>query len=394
MPLAETGKAISEVSTLLKNLLTATTGVDVHIGRPEPPSVTTTKRLNLFLYEIHFDESLKNFSLDDGQPAPLWLVLHYLLTAFESGESDTAEAHELLGQGLQALCGFNFRPRAPVPPPLEDNPDLLKLTFDETGSELLARLMQGPDDRYRCSVGFQVRPVLIAPAEPPAYSLLVGVDYTSTPPTVIGEDGVHNLVLPSMGPVITAVTPDRFDVGDSVTLTGTDLGSPDLSVTLGPIELPATAQRPDRLTFALPATLNAGTTISAGSHPVAVVQTLASGRRRSSNLLVGGLRPRLTGAIATGLTRVHPLDPSSSVFGMLELNGFLLGTAADDVFVALYADGHVVRAFDVVTPVAPPQTKLQVTIDTDHAVPPATYRVILRVNGQQAIGSPAVSWIV
>ena len=38
--------------------------------------------------------------------------------------------------------------------------------------------MQGTDERYRLSVAFQVRPVMIVPAAEPHAALLVGIDYT------------------------------------------------------------------------------------------------------------------------------------------------------------------------------------------------------------------------
>jgi len=61
----------------------------------------------------------------------------------------------------------NFlQPTAAATDPLRDNPNELKITFDAATVELLSKLMQGPDQRYRCSAAFQVRPVLIVPAEP------------------------------------------------------------------------------------------------------------------------------------------------------------------------------------------------------------------------------------
>ena len=65
--------------------------------------------LNLFLYETAFDATLRNLSLRDGEPPPLWLVLKFLLTAFDRDErSDSAAAHELLGSGMSALHELNF----------------------------------------------------------------------------------------------------------------------------------------------------------------------------------------------------------------------------------------------------------------------------------------------
>src|SRR3712207_7449627 len=41
-----------------------------------------------------------------------------------------------------------------------------------------------------------------------SFSLLVGVDYTTSPaPTIIGEAGVHIPVIPSLGATITEISP-------------------------------------------------------------------------------------------------------------------------------------------------------------------------------------------
>ena len=131
-------------------------------------------KLNLFLYETAFDPQLRNLALRDGEPPPLWLVLKFLLTAFDADESsDTAAAHELLGRGMSALHELNFLRLDPlvaldVRLALENNPEPLKLTFDESSVDLLSKIMQGTDERYRLSVAFQMRPVMIVPAQPAA----------------------------------------------------------------------------------------------------------------------------------------------------------------------------------------------------------------------------------
>ena len=299
MALADSGRAIGAVTQLLQSRLFGALGSlpqapiqEVTVGRPEPkPTAGTKPRLNLFLYEVEFDGHLMNVSLDAGQPAPAWLVLRYLMTAFDNeGESDSTRAHEILGQGIRVLQASNFlSPTAQTTPALGDNPDLLKLTFEDASSELLSRLMQGSDERYRCSVAFQVRPVLVAPAEPPSYSLLVGVDYLGG--TVPGEDAVHVPVLASLGPEITRLDPDTPETGEEVTVEGIDLHLGALSVLLGSERLGATSQKPDRLTFRVPSSLEDGTRLSAGSHAVYVEQALPAGRRRKSNPLLAGLWP-------------------------------------------------------------------------------------------------------
>jgi Pvc16 N-terminal domain/IPT/TIG domain len=396
MAFEDSGRAIGAVTRLLRDRLQArlqSSLSDVTVGRPEPPrGAVNNPRLNLFLYGVQFDGHLANLSLDEGQPAPLWLVLRYLLTAFDrNGESDSINSHELLGQGMRELQDLNFLAANGIVA-LNDSPDMLKITFEDASTELLSKLMQGSDEKYRCSVAFQVRPVMIATGTPPEYSLLVGVDYQNS--VIIGEDGIQIPVLPSLAPAITSVSPARFEVGATVTVQGVDLHLPGLAVRMGPIELPVTSQRPDRLTFVVVPALANGTTISAGNHPLAVVQTLPNGKRRSSNLLGAGLMPRVTAAAArTNLTA------AGLVFGFLDLDGELLGSSDDDLFVALFANGRTVRMLDrQVAPPAPPppppvpaQTRASVELPEALAVPTGAYRVIVRVNGQQARNSPPLA---
>ncbi len=399
MPLADTAKAIGVVTELLKDRLTNRSGLPVTAEHIEAAATTNGKKLNLFLYEALFDPNLKNVSLDQGQPPPLWLVLKYLLTAFDdSGESDTSQAHGYLGEGVRALQELSFLPLANLPgsaiDALTDNPEPLKITFDETPSDLLSRVMQGSNERYRLSLGFQVRPVMIVTREIPTHSLLVGVDYTKDPNEEIGEDGIQIPVVPSMGPRLTEVTPSKIETDPNpqlqsvLTLSGSDLNLSGLAVKLGPEELAITAQQPNNLRCRVDGDIAEGRTVSAGSHPLSVVQTLPTGRRRSSNLLIASLLPKLIEAKFTA-------SSTSGERGTITLEGVLLGREEDDILVAFYQNGEVVRTFDEIKAVPPAQatdpeqTRLELTLKTDD-IQPGKYRVILRVNGQQAKASPEV----
>lgn len=393
MALADTGRAIGAVTRHLVQQLTTATGLSVNVGRPEQGR-SAGQRFNLFLYEIEFDPHLKNHALDEGLPPPLWLVLKYLITAFDSGgDSDTAEALDFLGAGLRALQQASIMSFAnltlPVDPdllPLVDNPEPLHLTFDEATADMLSKIMQGTDEQYRMSAAFQVRPVMIATGEPPSYSLLVGVDYTAAPPAVIGEQGVQNAVLPSLGPVLDRVEPATFEPGDEITLHGSDLHLAGLRVQLGPVELPVIAQRADELRCRLDPAAVDPAVISAGSHPLAVVQPLPFGRSRSSNLLIAHLRP-----ILDTVTLVPPVSPSTvppvGVYADFDIQGRLLGLDRDDTYAALYRNGAVVRMLDTLVAAPgspPPQTLRRVSMHAADAVPPGDYLVLIRVNGVQA----------
>jgi uncharacterized protein DUF4255 len=388
MSLADSGTAIGAVTRLLQDHLIRR-GFEVSIGKPEDAADTdsTTPKLNLFLYETAFDPHLRNVSLRDGELPPLWLVLKFLLTAFDAAESsDTAVAHDLLGRGMSAIHELNFLRLDPLVAPnvrlaLENNPEPLKLTFDESNLDVLSKIMQGNDERYRLSVAFQIRPVMIVPGSLPRSSLLVGVDYTTTPETIIGRDGVQIDVIPSLAAQLDRVEPARFEAGATLTIYGDDISGTDMEVVLGDVTLTVVERHVDRLVATVegsPGTpIASGTTLSAGEMPLVVRRRLSPTRTRSSNLLAARLLPTVTGA--------------SMVAGTLQLQGVLLGTDADDVVVIFYrpSDGATVHLFDTVTTAADQKT-LGVP-GAGSAVPAGTYRVILRVNNQQAKSSPAVT---
>ncbi len=391
MALADSGRAIGAITKLLREHLIRR-GFAVSVGKPEQAAASdTAAKLNLFLYEIEFDASLRNIPLDEERPPPIWLVLKYLLTAFDADESsDSADAHELLGRGMSALHELNFLSldaavASDVRQALENNPESIKLTFDATPADLLAKIMQGTDEKYRLSVAFQVRPVLIVPSEPPAFALLVGIDSTETPPLVIGRDGIGLAVLATLGARLTSAVPDRFEPGETIQIFGDDLHLDGLECWLGPARLSIVGQRPDQLTVRVAMTRPSGAAVepiagggvlSAGEQPLSVRRRLPNGRFRSSNLLVVGLRPIVTDAALDGT-------------GALVVNGTLLGTVDDEILVAFYRDGTIVRVFESPT-LAADQSQLTIP-NVPVAVAPGLYQVIVRINGQQAKNSPGVN---
>lgn len=389
MARVDTQRAIGAVTMLLRDHLIRR-GYAVSVGKPEQAAQTNAAaKLNLFLYETVFDGNLRNVGLDDESPPPLWLVLRYLLTAFDDDEqSDSPEAHELLGQGLTALHELNFLRLDSlvddlVRRALEYNPEPLKITFDESTPDLISKLMQGSEETYRLSAALQVRPVLLLPRDLAPYSLLVGVDYSTDPPTEIGPDGIEIDVLPTLGARLNRVEPPVFEPGDTIILYGTDLHLGGLEALLEDEPLRVTGQWPDRMTVEVEALapgpggagrIASGLGPSAGELPIRLREPRSGGRFRSSNLITGRMRPVVTDAQVNA--------------GALEIDGVLLGGDADDVLVAVFAEGRVVRTFDQVTTQAD-QTRITLA-GFAAAMGPGSYLVIARVNGQQARVSPLV----
>lgn len=393
MALADTSRAIGAVSLALKQRIDTISGITVSVGRPSQPA-TTNPHLNLFLYEISFDPYLKNTPLNEGERPPLWVVLKYLLTAFEAAEdSDSEKAHEHLGAALRAvnsndLLRLDGLPVATIDA-LAPNPSALHVTFDESPPDLVAKLMQGPDDKVRLSACFQVRPVMIAPAEPPEYQLLVGVDY-SLPVPAPTEPYVGLDVIPSMGPMISEISPTGFEVGEEVTVRGTDMHLSDMYVSVGPARLPIVMQTPTELRFRVDPAIIATSGISAGSHAVNVVKKLTgTGKTRKSNTVVGNLVPTLTTAVVVGAVNVN----GGMAFATIDLTGVLLGLDTDDTILAFFGDGAVETTFDEFTlppGPPPPQTGRRLVMVLGDAVPVGDYKMILMVNGQRAPQSPTV----
>lgn len=396
MPLAATSGAIGAVSQLLHDHLVAQLPAlgDVLVGRPHLAAGGNALRLNLFLYEVQFDAHLKNISLEEDGPPPLWLSLKYLLTAFDStGDSDTIDAHELLGAGIRSLQAVNFAPPPGVSvPELDDSPDMLKVTFDDATPELLSRIMHGTDERFRCSIGFQIRPLMIAPPEPVAAALLVGVDYTAGSMVIPTESAVRTPVTPSLGPRLDRVTPLMFEAGAMLSIRGTDLITPDVTIEFDGAPLTIVERRPDGVEATVPLAFNDGALVSAGTWPLVAVRLLPGGRRRSSNPLVASLRPILT----TAVVGLNVLDVTTNVdYRTVELTGRLLGTPADDVIVALRRNGISYGPYDrLIDPLLPPaiaQSERQIQIPAAEPLPAGAYRLIVRVNGMQARHSPLIN---
>ncbi|MCY1431397.1 hypothetical protein D9M71_473640 [compost metagenome] len=183
-----------------------------------------------------------------------------------------------------------------------------------------------------------------------------------------------------MGSRLDRVEPARFEAGATLTLHGEDLNPSDLEVMLGNVQLSVVERQPQRLVVIAEGSpgspIASGTTLSAGEMPLVVRRRLSPTRTRSSNLLAARLLPTLGSAALVG--------------GDLHLQGTLLGTDSDDLMVLFYreADGVTLHLFDEATTAADQQSL--VVADAAAAVPAGSYRVILRVNNQQAKASPRV----
>ena len=381
MSLADSSKAIGAVTNLLTARLAAVTG-NAQAGRPDKigPSFSG---VNIFLYEVERNAEMANIPLFENEPAPLWLTLHYLLTTAKGGDSDTSDAHEVLGAALAFLQNNAFL--TPTAGSVEEQAlapggESLKITFEPRASDIVSKVTHpSTSEHFRLSVAFQVRPIVIVPAPPENFDLLVGIDYTQAPQKVIGLDGVGINVLPSLGPKLRSVKPARITDGDKdanddlvFRIEGEDLHLSGLECLLGGIPLAITEQKPDHLKVS---SALAGIGLSAGDLPLLVQHPLQNNRKRRSNMLTLSICPKVTSAVIAA--------------GNLTISGEMLGGATDDVWVALYRNGSVLRVYE-----GPATVIVQTSIEVNLGLPALTTGdalVIVKVNGQQAHHSPKIT---
>jgi len=112
-------------------------------------------------------------------------------------------------------------------------------------------------------------------------------------------------------------------VDEEVTIRGTDLNQQNLSVMLGPVELPVTMQAPDKLKFKIDKMLIAAVPPRRALSITVMSKLSGTGKKRVSNAVIGNLVPTSSGGYS-GPVSIIP-GPLPRAFATINLNGLLLG---------------------------------------------------------------------
>jgi Pvc16 N-terminal domain len=320
--------AIAAVTATLRNLLEA--GI---AGKPEmndvkvtalPPDKaregTTTNQVNLFLYQTAIDGAWRNQDVPGpGQVTsagarrpPLGLVLHYLLTAFGSGNNDGVRAHRVLGRAMSilhdhALLGPQEIREALPDSDLAEQVERVRITLHPTSLDELSKLWTAFQTEYRLSVAYEASVVLLdstLPATTPLPVLRRGTDDRGVIVVLGSLPRVDRLRMP--GPEPTA------ELGDTLTIAGRNLTGDSVRVLLRhplverPFERrPLDGASAESLTVKLPDPGDPADDNSpaarwpAGFYTVTVVTTRTGEPDRRSNRVALALRPRLLGRAPT-----------------------------------------------------------------------------------------------
>jgi hypothetical protein len=340
--------AIATVTATLKRILQQEVADEVPgaIINAKPPDtiVTPPNGLNLFLYQVTWNNGYSNFDVPtrnsegDLKHRPLLgLNLHYLVTAYGSGNDDLS-AHKVLASGMRVLHETPILTRDAITKTIEDITDPLagltdsdlakqieavKLTHHPLSLEELTKLWSSFfQTRYRISVSYEATVVLLDSKKIPKPSLPVS------------ERTVY--VLPFTRPLIEKVEPQLVELtaNSKMTIIGQNLKSENVSVQFGEIQKTPDIENitDEEILVSIPVGL------TAGINPVQVVHNLKLGTRPSpyrafkSNVIPFVLVPRITKVVTPSVSEgsVLQVDVRPAVAPGQRIE-FLIGDSAISV---------------------------------------------------------------
>jgi Pvc16 N-terminal domain/IPT/TIG domain len=231
-------------------------------------------QLNLFMYYISLNPALRNLGLPSSNGPgtrlsnpPLALDLHYLVTAYGSGQFD---AEILLGWAMKVFHDTPVVPSQTIQAALDalaaqQQPtteaslisgstlagqiEHLRITPEVLTTEEIYRLWTAFQAAYRPTTALQVSVVVIQDTQPFSSNLPVQARTVTA--------------LPLQAPVVTGLSPLMIAAGQTLTITGSNFlgGSPaDTAVSFdGGQAVPADTVQGHLIRVTLPATLTAGT---------------------------------------------------------------------------------------------------------------------------------------
>lgn len=204
-------------------------------------------RVNLYLYHTQYDPAWRNTDLPrrgrpgEAQPPLLPLNLHYLVTVYAENDNELI-GQVLLGTAMRILHDNPVLSRAAIQAAisqaeLDSQVERIRVTALPFTVEELSGIWSGFQSEYRLSAGYRVGVLLIESARATRAALpVLRRGSTDTGPAVVAGPA------PSLGSVAeffdaTLAAPPSAakpaaELGDTLVLTGANLGGADMSVRL------------------------------------------------------------------------------------------------------------------------------------------------------------------
>lgn len=216
--------AIGMVSESLRNLLSGemivTPVPDVTILAPDEKG--NDKRINLFLYKVQENPTLKNLDWqvkreDTTQlvPPPLSLNLSYLMTAYARNDQQTGNstAHEILGDAMRVFYENPVVPEGYLVNGLKDAREQIKIMLNSLNLEELSNVWGTFSEPYRLSVPYEISVVQLDMLSENERAMA----------TRTRQIGVPAVRLPYQPPEVEKIEPIQGPAGSIITCRGKNL---------------------------------------------------------------------------------------------------------------------------------------------------------------------------
>lgn len=221
------GMVSESLRTLLVEEMTLTPAVDVTILAPDETG--GDRRINLFLYRVHENVTLKNaeWRVKRGAPTqltppPLALNLYYLLTSYAPNDPLTgnATAHAILGEAMRVFHQHAIVPNNRLVSGLRDAREQIQIMLSALDLEELSRVWGTFSHPFRLSVMYEVSVVELE---------LLGEQPMGKR---VQQVGVPDIQASFQPPIVNDLTPLRGPVGTPITIQGQHLAGWQASVTM------------------------------------------------------------------------------------------------------------------------------------------------------------------
>lgn len=213
--------AIGMVSESLRNLLegemTLSPKPDVTILAPDESG--SENRVNLFLYKVQENPTLKNMdwqvkpgSPNQLVPPPLSLNLFYLMTAYKQNDPQTGNsmAHEIMGDAMRVFYENPIVPPAYLSGGLIESREQIRIMLNTLDLEELSKVWATFTKAFRLSVLYEVS--------------VVQLDMLTEKERVMAKRvrtiGVPNVRAPYKPPVIESIKPLNGTAGSDIYIYG------------------------------------------------------------------------------------------------------------------------------------------------------------------------------
>lgn len=227
--------AIGMVSESLKNLLVGefdpATKATVTVLAPNEGNASA-RRVNLFLYKVQENPTLKNldWQVKRGQPdqlvpPPLSLNLFYLMTAYcpNDENSGQVEAHYILGDAMRVFYENPIVPSTYLPTGLQDAREQIRIMQNSVDMNELSQIWSTFSQPFHLSVLYEVSVVQLDMLPERERKMAKRVE----------KIGVPQLRTPFQPPVVEAMTPAKGPAGGVVTFSGRNLDGWKADVNMG-----------------------------------------------------------------------------------------------------------------------------------------------------------------